>query len=119
MAKDNTGMSPKAARKLFERTERRLGLVGVRESTAKPADGLSNARRLQLALGAAWEIEALARAARAQLSEVSTSDLMPQIHLSAILDRMIVVSEALIDVAQPGEGDAAELEKVLRFAPAP
>lgn len=30
MAKDKGGMSPKAARVLFERTERRLGLVGVR-----------------------------------------------------------------------------------------
>jgi hypothetical protein len=29
MAKDKTGMSPKAARKLAERTKRRLGLVDV------------------------------------------------------------------------------------------
>ena len=90
------------------------------KSTAKPTDGLSNARRVLLALSAAWEIDALARAARAQISEIGTNgNLALEIHLSAIFDRMIVVSEALMDVAQPGEGVAAELEEVLHFAPAP
>jgi hypothetical protein len=38
MAKDNTGMSPKAARKLAERTEHRLGLDAPAQSSATVAD---------------------------------------------------------------------------------
>ena len=48
MAKDNTGMSPKAARNRADRTERRLGLVGVQKWDASKiqVDELDNVNRI-------------------------------------------------------------------------
>jgi len=79
---------------------------------------LSLERRLQLALGAAWELEALAVRIRAE----ENADFEQDVALNAFADRLDVIASALMEVANPDEDehhDAAELQRILRFAPTP
>lgn len=74
-------------------------------------------RRLELALHAAWQIEAMALKLRETLGEADFEDHMVEIIASTLLDRVIVVSQALMDVAQPGEATVAEMERSLGTYP--
>ena len=79
---------------------------------------LSLERRLQLALGAAWELEALAVRIRAE----ENADFEQDVALNVFADRLDVIASALMEVANPEEDqhhDAAELQRILRFAPTP
>lgn len=88
--------------------------AGAGESLVMPLT-----RRLKLALYAAWEIEALALKLRDTLSEAEFVELplANEFIASTLLERLIAVSEALMDVALPGEATVAEMERNLRCPP--
>ena len=87
----------------------------------REAPNLSLENRLRLARGAAGELGALAEGLRKPvMSIISAEHFTERVAIALFLDRMKLVADALMKVADPEDDehhDAAELASVLRFAP--
>lgn len=84
---------------------------------------ISTKRRLQLACSAAFEIDELIehmiKLQEGKMTEDSSGELVA---MNAFLERMKLVTDALMDVATPEEDerqDAVAIERILHFAPEP